>query len=86
MATQTIILICVFAYFAVGGMFATAISALSLGFSGKFEPLAIVVFFFWPVYLIARIPYIFFIITGVGGALVMTGVAFLILRIWIDQQ
>jgi hypothetical protein len=51
---QYLILAGVGLYFGIGAFIAYGITALSMGFTGKFEPMAIAIFFGWPVFYALR--------------------------------
>lgn len=50
--TQHLILAGVTFYFSVGAFIAWGITRMSLGFTGKFEPMALAAFFAWPFFYI----------------------------------
>lgn len=77
--THTLILIAVFCYFAIGALCATATAMVSYGFTGRGDPMIPVLFFAWPILLLLKVPGILFIAGGVGAALGMTWLAWLIL-------
>lgn len=77
---HTLVLVGVAIYFGLGGLFASAMAAVSYGFTGRGDPMIAVVFFAWPFILLARIPGIVFIAAGIGAAGTATLIAWVILR------
>jgi hypothetical protein len=80
MTTQQLILLGVGVYFAIGAFIAHGITALSMGFAGRFEPMAIAAFFGWPIFIALRImgPWVF-MLPWLAAAGAMVGVAWLVM-------
>lgn len=76
---HNVVLIAVFCYFAFGATQAIAMSMLSMGFAGKFDWRVILIFLFWPIWYLARIPYLGLFFLALGIAAGMTWLVSLVL-------
>lgn len=83
---QQFILFGVGVYFLVGAMVAHAITALSVGFTGKFSPMAIAAFFGWPIFFLFKfLGPLVFALPWVAAAGAMVALAYFVLRVWVDS-
>jgi hypothetical protein len=80
MTTQTMILAGVFVYFGIGATIAGGVTAMSYGFTGRFEPMAIAIFFAWPFLWLWRNGVALIFVIGIGAAALMTWLAYLLLQ------
>lgn len=76
---QYLILGGVLVYFSIGAFISYGITIMSMGFAGKFEPMAIPIFFFWPFFYLIRFTPAPIILPFAAAVAAMVGLAYFLM-------